>query len=89
LCQALAAASNAISTVLSLQPPSVKSTKFYTSSSDRFATDGDTTLSEKIFNITMAEIESIVEPDSIADDIWREAVALVSIHRLILAGLAS
>ena len=32
----------------------------------------------------MAEIESMVEPDSVADDIWRESVALINIHGPIL-----
>jgi hypothetical protein len=41
-----------------------------------------------IFNIAMAEIESIAEPDCVADDIWRESVALVGIHQPILLILA-
>ena len=32
----------------------------------------------------MAEVEAVVQPDSIADDIWRESVALLSIHGLII-----
>jgi hypothetical protein len=33
----------------------------------------------------MTEVESLVEPDGVADNIWRESVALVCIHRMILA----
>jgi hypothetical protein len=37
----------------------------------------------------MAEIKSEIQPDSVADDIWREPVALVGIHELILAIMAA
>ncbi len=37
-------------------------------------------LSQQIFNIAVAEIEFVVEPDGVADDIWRETVAFISIH---------
>jgi hypothetical protein len=37
----------------------------------------------------MAEVGSVVEPGSIADDIGRESVAFVSIHRLILPIMAT
>ena len=40
---------------------------------------------QEIFNIPVAEIEAIVEPDSVADDIWRESVALICIHPQIVA----
>ena len=33
----------------------------------------------------MAKIEFIVEPDGVADDIWRESVALVCNHQPILS----
>ena len=36
----------------------------------------------------MAEIETIVEPDSVGDDIWRESVALVGVHPMILAQIS-
>ena len=37
----------------------------------------------------MAEIEAIVEPDCVGNDIWRESVAFVDIHRPILPVKAS
>ena len=70
--------------VLSLQSSGINSSKFDTPETDRFATDGDTSLSEKIFDISMAQVEAIVEPDGVGDDIWRESVALVGIHGPIL-----
>jgi hypothetical protein len=33
----------------------------------------------------MTEIESIVEPDCVADDVWRESMTLVCIHPPILS----
>ena len=37
----------------------------------------------------VAEIEAIVEPDGVADDIWWESMAFVSIHSPILSISAS
>ena len=31
---------------------------------------------QQIINVAVAQIESLVEPDSVADDVWREVVAL-------------
>jgi hypothetical protein len=39
---------------------------------------------QKVFDILVAEIESIVEPNYLGNDIWWEAVTLVSIHRPII-----
>ena len=52
---------------------------------DRFASDSDSSLSQEIFNIAVAQVEAVVEPDCITDDIGWESVALVSIHAPILA----
>ena len=37
----------------------------------------------------MAEIEAVVQPDSVADDVGWESVAAVSIHPLVLPILGS
>lgn len=52
---------------------------------DRFAADGDTSLGKKILDISMTKIESVVEPDGVADDFRRESGAFVSIHAPILS----
>jgi len=52
---------------------------------DRFAADSDASLSQKVFNITVTEIEAIVEQDSVTDDVGWESVALISIHGAILS----
>jgi hypothetical protein len=41
------------------------------------------------YQFTMAEIESVIEPDGVADDIGRESMALIGIHLLILPISAS
>jgi hypothetical protein len=41
--------------------------------------------SQRILEIPVAEIEPIVEPDSVTDDIGRESVTFVRIHSPILA----
>lgn len=45
---------------------------------------GDASLSQQIFDVSVAQAESVVEPDRVADDIRREPVALVCSHRTIL-----
>jgi len=66
-----------VASVLRFQAASVDSAEFYTPEADGFTADGDAALSQKIFNITEAEIEAIVEPYSTGNNIGRESVALV------------
>ena len=65
---------------LSLQSSSIYSAEFDTPEADGFATDSDASLSEQVFNIPVAQIESIVEPDGVTDDIWRKSVTFVCVH---------
>ena len=44
---------------------------------------------EQIFNITVAQVESVVEPYGITYDIWWESVALICSHLTILANTAT
>ena len=74
----------AVSTMISLQPSSVYSAKFYTPQANRSTADGDASLGEYIFDVSVTEIESIVEPDSIRSGIGREPVTIISIYRLII-----
>jgi hypothetical protein len=74
-----------IAAVLSFQAAGIDSSEFDTPEADCFSTDGDAAPSEQIFDITMAEIKSVVEPDSIGNDVERESVAFVCIHLPILA----
>ena len=55
--------------------------------SDGFAADSNTSLGEKIFNIAMAEVEALVEPDCVRNNSWREAMPFGCVHLLILTSL--
>jgi putative transposase len=46
--------------------------------------DDDAPLCQKIFNIPMAKIKTVVEPNSVVNDVWWESVAFIGIHRKIL-----
>ena len=64
-------------------------TKFIAPQLDRLTTDFNPPLCQQLFNITMAEIESEIEPHRVRDDIGRESMAFIcrsaSIHSHILA----
>ena len=53
-----------VTTVLSLQSAGINGTEFYAPETDRFSADGYASLSQQTFNISVAEIESKIEPDS-------------------------
>lgn len=55
-----------------------------TPETDRFATDGDAAFGQKVLYIPVAQVEAIVEPDRVGDDIGRESVTFIGIHPPIL-----
>jgi hypothetical protein len=73
----------AIGLMFSFQSSSVQAAELNAPEPDRFPSDDDASFSQKVFDISMAQIESIVEPDGVADDIGRESVAFVGIHHQI------
>ena len=54
--------------MFTLQTSGVFGSELAASQANRFVTDGDSSLCEYIFDISVAQIESIVEPESITDD---------------------
>ena len=74
----------AIALVLSFESSSVYGTELNAPETDRFAADDDASFSEKIFNISVAQVEAIVEPDGVRNDIWRESMTLVCVYEPIL-----
>ena len=52
----------AITLVLTLQSPGIQCAEFDAPEADGLAGDSDATLSEKIFNISVTEIEAVVQP---------------------------
>ena len=75
----------AVALVSALQSTGVIGPKLDAPESDGLMADCDTTFGQDIFDITVAQIESVVEPDSMTDDIWRKSMANVSIRGQILA----
>ncbi len=62
----------ALPLVLSLQSACINGTEFYAPETDRFSGYCDASLAQQIFDIAEAQIETIVEPDCVTDDIGRE-----------------
>ena len=77
--------------VLPFQSSSVQRAEFDAPKANRFTSDNNAALCREILYVTVTEIEieAIVEPDGATDDVGRESVALVSIHRPILSISAS
>ena len=78
-----------ITSLLSFQSSGISGSKLDVPEADGFVTYSDTAFSEQIFDEwsgtpAVAKVESVVEPDRIADDIGREPVALVGIHHRII-----
>lgn len=73
-----------ISTMALSQSPCIFGTKLDAPEPDRFVADDDTSLSKQILDISVAQIEAIVEPEYIGKNIWKKPVALVSIRPPIL-----
>ena len=46
--------------------------------SNGLVADHDPALCWKVFNISEAQAESVVEPDSMADDFWRKSVSVIA-----------
>ncbi|MFT4873377.1 hypothetical protein [Congregibacter sp.] len=75
----------AIRPMVSLQPTGVQRSEFDAPQADGLAADNDASLGLQVFNVSMAKVETIVEPDGVGNDVWWESVALVCIHRRIIS----
>lgn len=71
----------AIASVLLLQSSRINRSELDAPEADGFSTDSDPSLSQQVFNIAVAQVRSIVTPDSARNDIRRESVAFIGIHR--------
>jgi hypothetical protein len=63
-----------------LQSSGVQRTKFDAPQANRLPSDDDPAFSQQILDISVAQIEAIVEPDGVGDDIGRESVSFIGIH---------
>ncbi|MFT6958322.1 MAG: hypothetical protein ACJAYC_003339 [Halieaceae bacterium] len=75
----------AIASVLSFQSGRIDRAKLDAPETDCLSADGDASFSEEIFDITVAAIEPVVEPDFIGNNVRRETVSFISIHPMILS----
>ena len=74
-----------LSSVLPLQSSSIQSAELDAPEANCFSGYSDASLGEKIFDIAVTEVESIIEPDGVRNDIRRETVSFVYIHRRIVS----
>jgi hypothetical protein len=65
--------------VPTLQPPGISGIKLVTPQANRFVTYGNPSFSQQIFNISMASIEPMTEPDGVLDNLERKSMAFVRI----------
>ncbi len=64
-------------------------TKFQAPLPNRFVGQHDALLGHELFDVTVAEREAVVEPDTVADDFRREAIAFVEGSRSFCTHTAS
>ena len=75
----------AVASVLAFQSACINRSELDAPEADRFSGYGNAWLGQEVFDIPMTEIESIVEPNGVGNDIGWESVAFVCIYSLILA----
>ena len=75
----------AIAAALSLESPCIEGTEFVAPQVGRLSVDGDPTFSEEIFIVSVALVESILQPNCAVDDISWESMALIGIHDQIVS----
>jgi len=61
-----------------LQCPPIAGPKLETPSANGLVGHLNTALGKKILDVAEAQRESVIEPDRIADDLWREPVAVIA-----------
>ena len=61
-----------------LETPDIVGSEFPAPSPDGFVRNNDSAFGQKIFNITEAQTEAMIDPYGIADDFRRETVSAVT-----------
>jgi hypothetical protein len=59
----------AVAAMLSLKPTGINGTELGTPETDRFSADDDASFCEEIFNIAVTEVEAIIKPDGVGNDV--------------------
>jgi hypothetical protein len=74
----------AVAMVLPLQSAGINGTELYTPEADCFSAKDNSSFCEQIFDIAVAEIEAVVQPDGVTDNVRRESMAFVGVHSPII-----
>ena len=61
-----------------LQRSDIAGTELPTPDSNRFIRDDDSAFGEKILDISKAQAETMINPDGVADDFWREPMPVIA-----------
>lgn len=69
-----------VASMCPLQYSGVNCFEFYAPKTYRFTANSDASFSENILDVSVTQIESVVEPDSIGNDIGWKSVMVVSTH---------
>ena len=75
----------AVASMVTLEPLGAQRPAFDAPETDRLAADSNAALCQKIFSISVAQVEAVVEPDCVGNDVRWESVAFVGIHPPILS----
>ena len=75
----------AIAPMISLQPHGVLRSELDTPQPDRFVADSDTSLGQQIFDVSVAQVEAVVDPHRLTDNLRWKSVSFVCIHLLIVS----
>ena len=70
--------------MLSFQPACVDGAEFDAPKAYSFLADRDASFSQQVFDISMTEIESVVEANGVGNNIGWESVAFIRIHPSII-----
>ena len=68
------------SLMLSLQSPGIFGSKFDTPESDGFVANCDAPFSQQVLNITVTQVEPVIHPDGVTDDVRWKSMTFVGIH---------
>ena len=69
-----------IARVLAAQAPGNLRPKLDAPEADRFTADGNTPFGEEVFDISVAQTESMAQPNGVTDDLGWKPVSLVDVH---------
>ena len=65
-------------TLAPFECPSIVRTELLTSMSNGLIRDDDASLGQQVFDIAKAQTETVIKPDSVADDFGREPMAVIA-----------